>query len=143
MALPNGRKNLVLSKFIILLIIILSIMFIVAVANIVMTDVLGKTSDYEIIKAGIVGLSLGLISMSLLILFMFVFGPEKGRIFMFVFIFGLSFGVSYLTTIIDFQLPKFLYLFIERPIIFSLVLGTLAYAGSLLISLRVIKTRNF
>jgi len=112
--LPNGRKNVVKSKYIATLILIFISTIITFLLNIVI-GYINKVVDFEEIISVMSGCLFAVIIIeSVLYPIIFKFGIEKGRIGIFVVVFGIVTIVEGLSKIVNFNTSLTLINFIEK-----------------------------
>lgn len=112
--LPNGRKNVVKSKYIATLILIFISIIITILLNIIIGYV-NKDTDYKEILMVMSSCAFVIIVMeSILYPIIFKFGIEKGRIGLFVIVFGITAVIGGLSKIINWEAPMGLISFIEK-----------------------------
>lgn len=138
---PNGRENYITSKYvskIILMVISLIINILIAFISIKILD--NSQSIDSIIEIIIIGSSAGIIMFSLLMPLLIKLGSDKGRIIIFVLLFGISFGTSLLISNLNITIPSFI---IEN---LKLTLGIVAivfFIISYFICQKIIKNKDY
>ena len=127
--LPNGRKNVVKSKYISTLLMIIITTFIVGLASFIITYTQTQKVNYEEILSIILGTSFATILLeSFMYPTIYKFGVEKARIGIFVSVFGIAIIGGLLSNIFNFgkvlELLKLLenYIIIIIPIIMVVML---------------------
>ena len=126
--LPNGRKNIVKSKYLATIILILISIIITVILNIAV-GIINNNIDLENILSLMVGCCFGIILIeSIVYPLIFKYGIEKGRIGLFVGTFGIVAIIGLLSKIIKIDTPTNLinfldnYWFIIIPILLIIIL---------------------
>lgn len=140
-ALPTGRKSIVQAKYLLALIMLV----VTWIIGILVSILSNKNSlDIKEIFASITGFTLGIVILiTLLYPFLFKYGAEKGRIAIFVFLFGVMLVVTICSKYIDFTfLNSFFHLLGQHLYlipIFSIILLFFSYK----ISEKIILKKEF
>ena len=126
--LPNGRKNVVKSKYIATLILIVSAIIITIILNL-LVGVINHQLDYEEVFSTMLGCGFGIMIIQAIVYpFIFKYGIEKGRIGLFVGTFGVVAIIGLLSRIIKVDMPTNIisffdnYWFIVIPIVLIVIL---------------------
>ena len=126
--LPNGRKNIVKSKYIATIILIVMSILIMILMNIVV-GIINNCFDFEKMFYQMTGCCFGIIIIqSIIYPLIFKYGIEKGRIGLFVGIFGIVAIIGLLPKAIKITIPLSMlnfiesYWFIIAPIILIIIL---------------------
>lgn len=126
--LPNGRKNVVKSKYIATLILIVSAIIITIILNL-LVGVINHQLDYEEVFSTMLGCGFGIMLIQAIVYpFIFKYGIEKGRIGLFVGTFGVGAIIGLLSRIIKVDMPTNIisffdnYWFIVIPIVLIVIL---------------------
>lgn len=141
---PNGRKNIVKSKFISSLILIFVSIIITMIASIG----LGYFKDTLDLKY-IIGISIGcafacILIQSITFPLIFKFGVEKARIGLFIGAFGFSSIVLLIAKVNKFKLPSTILSFLESNLLLILiVIALLLLLGSYFISQKIYSKKEF
>ncbi len=102
-ALPNGRKNSVKSKYITTMLMILMVSIITMILSLMISYINTKTLNYEQILVTMFGTLFGtLIVLSLMYPIIYKCGVEKARIVIFLLVFGIVIIGGFLIQYIDF-----------------------------------------
>lgn len=112
--LPNGRKNIVKSKYIATLILVVASILITILLNIIV-GYINHNVDYDSIFSIMAGCFFGItIIQSIMYPLIFKFGIEKGRIGLFVGIFGMVAIIGLLSNVIDINISTNIISFVEK-----------------------------
>lgn len=112
--LPNGRKNIVKSKYVATIILILASIIITIIMNIIV-GIIHKNLDCEKIFSIMAGCCFGIIIIqSIIYPLIFKYGIEKGRIGLFVGTFGIVALIGLLSKTIKIDIPLNLINFVEN-----------------------------
>ena len=127
--LPNGRKNVVKSKYIATLILIVSAIITTIILNL-LVGMINHQLDYEEVLSTMLGCCFGIMLIQAIVYpFIFKYGIEKGRIGLFVGTFGVVAIIGLLSKTVDITIPStfinFLdqYCFLIIPIILIIILS--------------------
>lgn len=126
--LPNGRKNIVKSKYIATLILIILSIIITIILNIII-GYIKDNINYQEIFSLMAGCAFGIIIIeSILYPLIFKFGIEKGRIGLFVGVFGITMIIGLFSQVLNIDKPLNLISFIDKywliivPILSAIIL---------------------
>ena len=101
LSFPNGRRNLVLSKYLATIILIIGTTIITIIASLLI-GISNNTINYqETFLTFFYTIMFSIIFLAIIYPFIFKFGIEKARIIIFILIFGLSFLIGALFNSID------------------------------------------
>ena len=142
--LPNGRNNVVKSKYIATLLLITVATLVSIILSIVMSSI-RKTLDIEEILSYCMGSTIAIIFIiSLIYPLLFKFGSEKGRIALFIVSFVLVAIVSLSSKITTFSISKNLIIFVENnlPLIFIISI-VLMLSISYIISVKIYSKKEY
>ena len=142
--LPNGRNNVVKSKYIATLLLITVATLVSIILSIVMSSI-RKTLDIEEILSSCMGSTIAIIFIiSLIYPLLFKFGSEKGRIALFIVSFVLVGIVSLSSKITTFSISKNLIIFVENnlPLIFIISI-VLMLSISYIISVKIYSKKEY
>lgn len=143
-ALPDGRKNLVKAKYIANLLILITVVTIFsALASLlgILNHNLNLLENIRLASACIFALS---IFQFILYPFIFKFGTEKGRIGIFISIFGLTGAVSLLKDQVKIHIPVEVISMLEKNwLLFSVVGILIVFIISYTISRRIVAKKEF
>ena len=142
--LPNGRNNVVKSKYIATLLLITVATLVSIILSIVMSSI-RKTLDIEEILSSCMGSTIAIIFIiSLIYPLLFKFGSEKGRIALFIVSFVLVAIVSLSSKITTFSISKNLIIFVENnlPLIFIISI-VLMLSISYIISVKIYSKKEY
>lgn len=140
-ALPTSRKSIVQAKYLLALIMLMGTWGIGILVSILSNK---NSLDIKEIFASITGFTLGIVILiTLLYPFLFKYGAEKGRIAIFVFIFGVMLVVTLCSKYIDFTFLNSFFHLLEQHLylipIFSIILLFFSYK----ISEKIILKKEF
>ena len=126
--LPNGRKNVVKSKYITTIVLALIAIIITIILNI-LVGIINNDLDFDKFIAIIVGCSAGIVCIqSIMYPLIFKYGIEKGRIGLFALTFVIVGIISLLSRIINIEIPNNIVIFLDKywfiiiPIILIIIL---------------------
>lgn len=126
--LPNGRKNVVKSKYIATLILIVSAIIITIILNL-LVGMINHQLDYEEVFSTMLGCCFGIMLIQAIVYpFIFKYGIEKGRIGLFVGTFGVVAIIGLLSKVVDITIPSMLISFLDQywfliiPIVLIIIL---------------------
>ena len=142
--LPNGKKNIVKSKYIATLILVFASILLTIILNIII-GILKNNLDLEKIISLMSGGLLGVIFIEALVYpLIFKYGIEKGRIGLFISTFGIVAIIGLLSKVIKIKIPTNIISFIEHYwlIIFPILMITMLYI-SYKISKKIISKKEF
>lgn len=97
-ALPNGRKNMVVSKYLLFILISIFLTIISTTVPLIVNVVNGEEVLYNNIF-NFIFISVPMIVMSIVLPLIYLFGANRARIFLFVIFFGSSFLIGYVSKI--------------------------------------------
>lgn len=142
--LPNGRKNIVKSKYIATLILIIASLFITFLLYIAV-GYMRKDLNIENILMSMLGCGFSvLILQSVMYPLIFKFGIEKARIGLFAGIFAISLIVGVLMTTIKIPMNSTIILFLEQyAIYFAIVIMACIFLASYHISKKIYLKKEF
>ncbi len=125
-ALPDGRKNSVRSKYVATILMVLAVSIITIILSFVISYINTKSIDYQLILVS----TLGTIFATLLVLtfmypIIYKFGVEKARIGIFLIVFGLVIIGGFISEYLDLSLISKSLSFLERYLIIILILITI------------------
>ena len=142
--LPNGRNNVVKSKYIATILLTTIATLVSIILSIVMSSI-RNTLDIEEILSSCMGSTIAIIFIiSLIYPLLFKFGSEKGRIALFIVSFVLVGIVSLSSKITTFDISKNLMIFVENnlPLIFIISI-VLMLSISYIISVKIYSKKEF
>lgn len=142
--LPNGRNNVVKSKYIATILLITVATLVSIILSIVMSSI-RNTLDIEEILSSCMGSTIAIIFIiSLIYPLLFKFGSEKGRIALFIVSFVLVGIVSLSSKITTFSISKNLMIFVENnlPLIFIISI-VLMLSISYIISVKIYSKKEY
>lgn len=144
--LPGGKKTIVRSKYIstILLIIISSVISVLA--SIIIGNIKGDTNYEEIISTLVGGLFGITLVVSLMYPFIYKFGNEKGRLFLFIIVFLITALGGALLSVIDINEinPPAIITFIDKFGFYIMPVLTLVILYiSYIVSLKIFRNKDF
>lgn len=146
LTLPNGRKNVVKSKYVSTIIMIIISMLISAIISSIV-GIIGDKLDIENLVGNILGSGCAILFIiSLMYPLIYKFGAEKGRIFLFVVCFMLSAIVGLAAVGIGklgLDLTIFIQFFVKYLIYILPVLAILMIVISYFISYRIYQRKEF
>ena len=126
--LPNGRKNVVKSKYITTIVLALIAIIITIILNI-LVGIINNDLDFDKFIAIIVGCSAGIVCIqSIMYPLIFKYGIEKGRIGLFALTFVIVGIISLLSRIINIEIPNNIVFFLDKywfiiiPIVLIIIL---------------------
>ena len=126
--LPNGRKNVVKSKYITTIVLALIAIIITIILNI-LVGIINNDLDFDKFIAIIVGCSAGIVCIqSIMYPLIFKYGIEKGRIGLFALTFVIVGIISLLSRIINIEIPNNIVIFLDKywfiiiPIVLIIIL---------------------
>lgn len=141
-SLPRGKEKTVLGKYVAYLVLLLSSIILNLLVSFIASS-LGKTNTLKEILDMIPILSfITSLVMGLIIPLLFKYGAQKGRLFVFLAIFGGSFGLGWILKRIDIASLNRLIDFMDNSF-FLLILGLVCILTSYLVSLRIVKNKEF
>lgn len=139
-SLPNGRKNLVISKYILFLMVLISMSIISYAIPTIISMVRGEnlktvnTADYIFI-------CIPIFVASIIMPLVYQFGATRARIYLFLVFFLTSFSAGYLLKAFP-ELKKFL-MFLENRMYIILIFALVLYVISYFISLRINDRKDY
>lgn len=142
--LPNGRKNIVKSKYIATIILVIVAIIITSLLNI-LVGIINNNVDYEKIFSLMAGCGFGVIIIqSIIYPLIFKYGIEKGRIGLFVGVFGVVAIIGLLSKVININISSNLINFIENYwLIIILVISIILLGISYKISEKIYMKKEF
>ncbi len=144
-SLPNGRKNVVKSKYITTLLIILIVSIIITILSILIAYNKSKIVNYEEILLSMMGnIFATLLVLSLMYPTIYKFGIEKARIGIFIAVFGIVIIFGFISKFIDFSNFLSIFSFLENYwAITLLVVSIITVYISYIISLKIQLKKEF
>ncbi len=142
---PNGRKNSVKAKYIATLLMIVIVTIITTILSFIISYVRTSTIDYINILEMTFGLIFGtLLVQTFMYPIIYKFGIEKGRIAIFIIVFGIVISGGLLSQFIDLSGVLNALSFLENYwVITIIILSVLLTYGSYRISLAIEMKKNF
>lgn len=139
-ALPNGRKNMVISKYVLFILISMFLITISTTVPIIVNIVNGQELLYNN-SFNFIFVSAPMIIMSIVLPLIYLFGANRARIFLFIIFFGASFTMAYVSTI--FPEIKEHFLFLQDKMYLIFVLSIIIYVISFFISLWINDRKDY
>lgn len=139
-ALPNGRKNIVVSKYLLFILISIFLTIISTTVPLIVNVVNGEEVLYNNIF-NFIFISVPMIVMSIVLPLIYLFGANRARIFLFVIFFGSSFLIGYVSKI--FPEIKEYFLFLQDKMYLIFVLSIIIYVISFFISLWINDRKDY
>jgi len=143
-SLPSGRKNIVKSKYIASILLIITSSLIGLVLSLTIMLINNKV-DIESIMSSLIGCLLGIIIIiSIMYPLIFKYGSEKGRIVLFISIFLITIIASISTQFIEVEQIKDIFKFIENYVYIIIPIFTVSTLSmSYLISQKIYLNKEF
>ncbi len=143
--LPDGRKNSVKSKYITTIILILTVSIITIILSFIISYINTKTINYEQILSSSVGTIFGtLLVLTIMYPIIYKFGIEKGRIAIFLIVFGIIIIGGFLIKYINLSFLTSTLSFLKNYLILIIILITIIMVyASYKISIRIFNKKEF
>lgn len=134
--LPNGRKNMVVSKYILFILISIFLVIITNIAPIVVSMINGDEILYNFLYV-----SIPTIVMSIILPLIYLIGVNRTGIFLFIIFFGLFFTLGYLPTISP-KIYEYM-IFLEGKMYLIFIFSLVMYFISFFISIQINNNKDY
>lgn len=137
-ALPNGRKNMVISKYLLFPLISIILTLITTVIPIIISLIKGSEIIYDY---NFIYVSFPIVVMSIVFPLIYLIGANRARIFLFIIFFGTSFIIGYISKLFP-EINK-IFLFLQNRMYLVFVFSFIMYVISFFISMWVNNRKDY
>lgn len=140
-ALPNGRKNMVISKYLCLILVCIIFTTTMTIVQIIVNMINSKEIFYGFDSNNFVYSFVPIIIMSIILPFIYLFGANRAKIFMFLIFFGIPLILAFVSMLFP-GIEKY-FLFFEDKAYLAILFLFVMYIISFFISLWVNSRKDY